>query len=509
MAFGAALVAAGRAAADAVVAHGGLAILNPDAVAAFLPGLLFGWAGIAGATASFAVSALVRGSWTAVLSAAAVAVFGLAAHGAFGGLRGCGRRLPDLRSYGALLASAAAGGLGYALLKTLASSLPLAKGLVYWWASSVASVVVLTPPLVAVLVPALGRWLAPIPGERQPIGFRRWRPVAGERSPEGEPTAWEPVPSSRLAAAGPIVATLAITLVMALAGTWVPAGWYWLNLLFVAPILWAGSRCGLRGGLLVAALVGVCHLAVSPLDPTAVAAWHRDSIVHEAGLVLFSLFGALWGSAQQREALLRDQLAQANRRLRRDFERTVRALSSAIAAKDAYTDGHLQRVASYAVDVGRRLGMGSIDLERLEVASLLHDLGKIGVPERILAKPGPLDAEERAWVERHPEIGASILADLEGLAEVAPLVRHHQERFDGRREGLYPGYPAGLCGDQIPLGARIIAVVDAFDAMTSDRAYRPALSRAEALATLGRERARQFDPEVVDAFFTVLAARPW
>lgn len=112
-------------------------------------------------------------------------------------------------------------------------------------------------------------------------------------------------------------------------------------------------------------------------------------------------------------------------------------------------------------------------------------------------------------MQRHPEIGARILDDLEELRAAAPLVRHHQERFDGRRDVDFPGYPDGLQGEQIPLGARVIAVVDAFDAMTSDRSYRAALEVREAVEVLRRERGAQFDPRVVDVFLEVLAERPW
>jgi HD-GYP domain-containing protein (c-di-GMP phosphodiesterase class II) len=140
---------------------------------------------------------------------------------------------------------------------------------------------------------------------------------------------------------------------------------------------------------------------------------------------------------------------------------------------------------------------------------LLHDVGKIGIPETILHKPGGLDPEEFQRMRDHPEIGARILEDVEGLAEVAPLVRYHQERWDGVIGGDFPGYPHGLAGEEIPLGARIIAVVDAYDAMTSDRPYRAAKPACDAIEELRRERGHQFDPAVVDAFLTLLGERPW
>ena len=236
--------------------------------------------------------------------------------------------------------------------------------------------------------------------------------------------------------------------------------------------------------------------------------WLALGVLYTAALVLVTLCRGLRG-ARPRAAARRGRPPVACRKLRRSVERTIAALGCAIAAKDAATGDHLRRVASYAVEVGRRLGMGAADLELLEVAALLHDVGKIAIPEAILGKPRPLDPDEVAWMQRHPEIGARMLEDLDGLAEAAPLVRHHQERYDGRRDGRYPGYPAGLRGEEIPLGARIIAVVDAFDAMISDRSYWPALAAAEAVATLYDERGRQFDPAVVDAFLDLLEERPW
>ena len=188
------------------------------------------------------------------------------------------------------------------------------------------------------------------------------------------------------------------------------------------------------------------------------------------------------------------KLAESNRRLRGDLQRVVRALTGAVEAKDSYTEGHLQRVSAFAYEVGRRLGLGPADLELLQIASALHDIGKIGIPEHILNKPGRLDPAEREVIERHPEIGARILENVEGLEAAAPLVRFHQERWDGDGDGEFPGYPEGRAGDAIPLGARIIAVVDAFDAMTTDRAYRGRSPRGPAVEVLRPERGRQFDP---------------
>jgi HD-GYP domain-containing protein (c-di-GMP phosphodiesterase class II) len=237
--------------------------------------------------------------------------------------------------------------------------------------------------------------------------------------------------------------------------------------------------------------------------------WHLDALAQYAGAMVFPLVGALWGRARDTDALLRAQLSAANERLKQSLAQVVQALRSALAVKDTYTGGHAHRVSSYALEVGGELGMAARELEILEVASALHDVGKLAVPESILGKPGPLAAPERELIARHPEVGARILEDLEDLRDAAPLVLHHQERWDGGREPPYPGYPAGLAGDAIPLGARIIAVVDAFDAMTTDRPYRARLSPERALAVLLEESGRQFDPGVVAAFAAALHRRPW
>jgi HD-GYP domain-containing protein (c-di-GMP phosphodiesterase class II) len=207
---------------------------------------------------------------------------------------------------------------------------------------------------------------------------------------------------------------------------------------------------------------------------------------------------------------MRDELESSNRLLRRDLLRVTQALTQAVEAKDSYTEGHLRRVSEYAVSVGSRLGLRGKDLEMVHFASMLHDIGKIGIPEGILGKRGTLDEHEAEVMRRHPDIGARLLEKLDLLRDAAPIVRAHQERYDGQMEGTrHPGYPFGLIGDEIPLGARIIAVVDAFDAMITTRPYREALPVASAIAELRRERGHQFDPSVVDAFLDVLAERPW
>jgi putative nucleotidyltransferase with HDIG domain len=184
-------------------------------------------------------------------------------------------------------------------------------------------------------------------------------------------------------------------------------------------------------------------------------------------------------------------------RLKDSFMGTAEALANALEAKDDYTASHAREIADLAVAVGRQLGMGSDELEDLRYGAVFHDIGKIAVPDAILSKPGPLTDEERRIIERHAEIGAQIIAPVHFLSGAVPIVRHDHERWDGE------GYPDGLEGRQIPLGARIVFVVDAFHAMVSDRPYRAGLSEEEALAELRRCAGTQFDPEVVEAFLAV------
>ena len=172
----------------------------------------------------------------------------------------------------------------------------------------------------------------------------------------------------------------------------------------------------------------------------------------------------------------------------------VRALINAIDAKDPYTCGHSDRVASYAKLIAARIGLDSEECERIYMAGLLHDIGKIGVPDSILGKPGKLTDEEFAIVKKHPEIGYVILKNLQQLDYVLPGVLHHHEAVNGS------GYPAGLIGESIPLSARILAVADAYDAMTSDRPYRSGMPSERAESILRSEASKTWDSDIVSTF---------
>jgi diguanylate cyclase (GGDEF)-like protein/putative nucleotidyltransferase with HDIG domain len=173
--------------------------------------------------------------------------------------------------------------------------------------------------------------------------------------------------------------------------------------------------------------------------------------------------------------------------------RAAASLARAVDARDVYTGSHSQRVADLAARTARRLGLADEEVELTRLAASLHDLGKLAIPEEILRKPGPLTEPERMVLERHPQIGFRMLESL-GVDPVAEWVLHHHERWDGS------GYPDGLPGASIPLGARIIFVADAYDAMTSERVYRRRVTPDEAIAELQRCAGSQFDPEIVDAF---------
>ncbi len=177
---------------------------------------------------------------------------------------------------------------------------------------------------------------------------------------------------------------------------------------------------------------------------------------------------------------------------------TLQALTVAVDAKDSYTASHALSVTDYAVAIGRRLDLSSDEIVLLERASLLHDIGKIGVPEAILLKPSRLTDDERSIIQDHSEIGAHIIESIPFLQELVPIIRHHHERWDGG------GYPAGLIGTDTPRLARVLAVADSFDAMTSDRPYRRGLRVAVARQELMKYRGIQFDPDAVDALFQAL-----
>lgn len=207
-------------------------------------------------------------------------------------------------------------------------------------------------------------------------------------------------------------------------------------------------------------------------------------------------------------ARLRAQLAQRDReaelrerQLRAACEATVRALADAVEARDAYTARHAERVAAYGLEIARACGMDTSAGPELEFGFLLHDIGKIAISDAILYKPGRLTDDERDAMRRHPVIGEEIVRGIDFLAGARQVVRSHHERWDGA------GYPDRLAGERIPLAARVFAVADTFDALTSDRPYRAAASFREARRVIAAAAGTQFDPTVAAAFDDVSDAR--
>jgi putative nucleotidyltransferase with HDIG domain len=201
------------------------------------------------------------------------------------------------------------------------------------------------------------------------------------------------------------------------------------------------------------------------------------------------------------QAAIAIENAQLFERTQRTYFETIRSLAQALEARDPYTRGHSERVTQYALAIGEAMNMDATHLKLLEHAGLLHDIGKIGISDLILHKTSKLSPADRALIEKHPLLGGSILGPIRFLENVQHIVRHHHERYDGS------GYPQGLAGKAIPLAARIVAVADSFDAMTSDRPYRPAMSRNEAMEELRKNSGTQFDPAVVAVFLDILKTR--
>jgi hypothetical protein len=237
------------------------------------------------------------------------------------------------------------------------------------------------------------------------------------------------------------------------------------------------------------------HFAL--FGPLALAATIAYEQVGVAGLVAFTLPPALMilsvRQYLERTTAAVDEIRETNLRLRRAHKDTIAALSRSMEAKDLYTGGHTERVAAVAVGLARRLGFRDEELDAIEIGALLHDIGKIGIPEHVLRKPGKLNEDEWALIKRHPLISDYILSELDLHPFVRQCARSSHERIDGM------GYPDGLRGDEIPLPARIVFVADALDALTSVRPYRPSRPMLAALAEIREHTGTQFCPSVVDA----------
>ncbi|WP_083273493.1 HD-GYP domain-containing protein [Geosporobacter ferrireducens] len=188
--------------------------------------------------------------------------------------------------------------------------------------------------------------------------------------------------------------------------------------------------------------------------------------------------------------------------MRHVYFETIKALSNAMEAKDEYTTGHSYRVADYAVGIAEQMGLKPDRVEQIRTAAILHDIGKIGISDSILNKCGQLESNEYLEIQKHPEIGAKILAGVDFLAEVADIIKHHHERYDGK------GYPDKLEGPQISIESCILAVADAYDAMTSDRPYRRAMNQQTAVNIILEQAGKQFNPVVVKSFIDYFNMQP-
>jgi len=192
-----------------------------------------------------------------------------------------------------------------------------------------------------------------------------------------------------------------------------------------------------------------------------------------------------------------EMLRQALSDLERSYDITLEALGDALDLKDAETEGHSKRVTAFTIAIARAMGLPQDRVRVIARGAFLHDVGKMAIPDAILRKPGRLSAEEQAIMRQHAQLGYQMLRKIPFLHEAADIVYSHQERFDGS------GYPRGLKGDQIPLGARIFAIADTFDAMTSDRPYRAAQSVPSGRREIQRQAGKQFDPEIVKVFQSI------
>ena len=240
--------------------------------------------------------------------------------------------------------------------------------------------------------------------------------------------------------------------------------------------------------LLYAPLVALLVIAYEEVSPLTLPLFLAPALAAQR---LFGLY--------QEQLRLTDDLAEANVRLERANLSFVRSLVTTLDARDRYTAGHSAAVAIYARDIAERLGLSEDSQQLAHVCGLVHDVGKIGLPAGLLEKPGALTLAERRVMETHSEIGERILAEVEDFNDIATIVRHHHERWDGQ------GYPDNRAGDDIPLISRIIAAADAYNAMTSDRPYRDAMPSRVARMRLAQGVETQFDTTVVAAFEAVLA----
>ena len=259
-------------------------------------------------------------------------------------------------------------------------------------------------------------------------------------------------------------------------------------------------------------VLGATEVTLDDSAVTQIVDDARDTVWYAVGLV----FGILWlvlallvrGASARMHAQHVDletrshDLVESSRELEATLLETIETLNAAVEARDPYTAGHSQRVRHVSLAIGRELRLPARQLGSLATAALFHDIGKIGMPDSILTKPGKLDRAESAIMREHVTRGAEIVSRITSLKDSVPAIRHHHERWDGL------GYPDRLSGTDVPVEAAIIAIADAWDAMTTDRPYAAALGVDEAMLQIHAGRGKQFNPAVVDAFLSVARRRP-
>lgn len=239
-------------------------------------------------------------------------------------------------------------------------------------------------------------------------------------------------------------------------------------------------------------------LPIIPVTGSADEASLQEALDRGAAGFITKPFKAAEIRLKVSNALNRLSLVEGELRERLFAPTVASVLANAIEVRDEGMEGHTERLAGLALELGRELGLTERELETLELGAVLHDVGKIGIPDRILMKPGPLSPDERQVMETHAVIGDRMLASLEPLGTVRSIVRHHHERWDGT------GYPDRLAADEIPVLARIVAIADSIEAMSGERPYRPPKNEAEVVAELEAGRGRQWDPELVEVVLALI-----
>jgi len=268
-----------------------------------------------------------------------------------------------------------------------------------------------------------------------------------------------------------------------------------INFFYISVIL--GARFwGLPGGIAVGLVAGILGGPFLPDNITEGFAQPTSQWLSRLGF--YVLIGAFVGKLFSELKHKNKELVKKTEQVKQSYIELIDALAEAMEMRDSYTHGHCRRVSKLSVRIGKRMGLGQRELSNLKKASILHDIGKIGIPEEILNKEGELTPYEYEVMKQHPALGAKILSGIPQAAGIIEGVLHHHERMDGR------GYPDGLMGEDIGLQARIIAVCDTWDALTTKRAYREAMSYDEALIIMESGRGTQFDPTILDYFLEII-----